>query len=97
MIARHIDDTSAMHMDKVNQHIQHVESIRQAKVQAEEDKAAAKLKRQQDRAAKKKQEQINALKEQIDEVFLKKLTPVEGILANDLVEIDGWQNCATRE
>lgn len=97
MIARHIDDTSAMHMDKVNQHIQHVESIRQAKVQAEEDKAAAKLKRQQDRAAKKKQEQINALKEQIEEAFLKKLTPVEGILANDLVEIDGWQNCSTRE
>lgn len=97
MIARHIDDTCVNHMDKVNLHIQHIESIRQAKVQAEEDKAAAKLRRQQDRAAKKKQEQINALKAQIETTFVKKLVPVEAILMNDLVEIDGWQNCANRE
>lgn len=66
-------------------------------MQAEEDKAAAKLRRQQDRAAKKKQEQINALKAQIETTFVKKLVPVEAILMNDLVEIDGWQNCANRE
>lgn len=56
VIAKHIDDTSVTHIQCVNEHIKKLENIRQAKVQAEEDRLAAKLQRQRDRATKKKLE-----------------------------------------
>lgn len=54
VIARHIDEASVNHIQCVNEHIKKLENIRQAKVQAEEDRLAAKLQRQRDRATKKK-------------------------------------------
>lgn len=56
VIAKHIDETSVTHIQCVNEHIKKLENIRQAKVQAEEDRLAAKLQRQRDRATKKKLE-----------------------------------------
>lgn len=38
MIAAHIDEASRIHMQKVNERIQKLEAIKQAKIQAEEDK-----------------------------------------------------------
>jgi hypothetical protein len=43
VIAKHIDETSVTHVQCVNEHIKKLENIRQAKVQAEEDRLAAKL------------------------------------------------------
>lgn len=54
LIARHIDEASQTHIQKVNERTQHLESIRQAKLQAEEDKLEAKLNRQRLREEKKR-------------------------------------------
>lgn len=54
MVARHIDEASQIHMQKVNERMQHLEAIRHAKMQAEEDKADAKLQRQRIREEKKR-------------------------------------------
>jgi hypothetical protein len=45
-------------MQKVNERILKMEMIRQAKLQAEEDKAQAKLNRQRMKEEKQRQEQI---------------------------------------
>jgi len=46
VIAKYIDETSLKHIEHVNEHIKKQENIRQASVQAEEDRLAAKLQRQ---------------------------------------------------
>jgi hypothetical protein len=89
LIARHIDNASIQHVEKVNEHIQKLENIKQAEHEAHEAKIGAKLKRQREREAKRKREEIERLNTQIDAQFVQKIVPVENILMNDLVDIDG--------
>lgn len=54
VIARHIDEVGVLHMQKVNERIQHHEQKRQDQVRQEEEKLAAKTERQLERANQKK-------------------------------------------
>ena len=67
-----------------------IEARRAAEKQAAEDKIAAKLARKRKREAEAKAAQIAKLKEEIKENFIDKATPVEEILKQPYVEIDGW-------
>ena len=67
-----------------------IKARRAAEKQAAEDKIAAKLARKRKREAEAKAAQIAKLKEEIKENFIDKATPVEEILKQPYVEIDGW-------
>ena len=51
---------------------------------------AEKLRRKAEKEAKKKAEEIAALREEIKEKYVDKVTPIEEILKQEVTDIDGW-------
>ena len=90
LINNHMATRSQRHVEKVKEYNDMIEARRAAEKQAAEDKIAAKLARKRKREAEAKAAQIAKLKEEIKENFIDKATPVEEILKQPYVEIDGW-------
>jgi hypothetical protein len=48
------------------------------------------LRKKADKAAQKKAEEIARLREEIKEKYVDKVIPIEEILKQDIIEVDGW-------
>lgn len=90
LISSHIQTRGKTHVDRVQQYRDMIDARRAAEKKAEEDKIAAKQARKQARAAAAKAAQIAKLKEEVRETFVSKAQPIEEILKQPYVEIDGW-------
>ena len=67
-----------------------IQSKREAEKKAAEDKIAAKFARKAKKEAEANAAMIAKLKEEIKENFVDKATPVEEILKQPYVDLDGW-------
>lgn len=74
----------------MQQRIEKLEAQKQAALEEERAKIAAKLKRKQEKEAARKAVERAQLKEHILENFIQKATVVEGIVNQEIVDVDGF-------
>ena len=89
LMDNYLEDQADVHKNTVQAHADKVEAAKRAAEEAERQRIADKLRRKQERAAARKAAEIQALKEQIHADYIAKSTPVEGIVFNDIIDIDG--------
>ncbi len=90
LVNNYLSTRSQKHVSKVQEYKDMIKARREAERQAAADKVAAKLERKRKREAEAKAASVAKLKEEIKENFIDKATPVEEILKQPYVEIDGW-------
>lgn len=83
-------ETQMEHQKKVKEYYKMIEDRRQAEREAEQKKLEDKERRRINREAKRRAEEIARLKSTIDEAFVKKGKVEDGVLLNDLIDIDGY-------
>ena len=82
-------DTQLLHKNKVEEYKEKIANRRLAEQEAEKKKLEDKERRRIAREAKRKAEEIARLKSSIEDNFIKTGKPEDGILLNDLIDIDG--------
>lgn len=89
-VAEYLEAQSAHHTKTVQRQREKLEAQKQAALEEEKAKVAAKLKRRQEKEAARKAVERAQLKEHILENFIQKATPVEGIVNQEIVDVDGF-------
>ena len=90
LINNYMAKRSEKHVDCVKAYKKKIQERREAERKAAGDKIAAKQERARQRQAAAKAAQIAKLKEEVKENFIDKATPVEEILKQPYVDVDGW-------
>ena len=85
-----VNDVSKAHSQKVKEHEDKLKKAREDEDTRLATKHADKLRRKAEKIAQKKAEEIESLRQHVLANFVDKGAVVEGILAQELVEIDGW-------
>jgi hypothetical protein len=89
LIASHLDQEEEIHRKTVEAERKRKEQKRLLQEQMERERQEEKQRRRAARLAAKKAAELRKLKEEINESFIKKGEPREGMLLQDMVEIDG--------
>ena len=90
LIGNYMLSAQERHKKEVEAYAERIKERRAQEQKAEEDKVAAKQNRKLARQAKRKAAEVAALREQIDEKYVKKVTPIEEILKQEITDMDGW-------
>ena len=90
LINNYMAKRSQKHVDCVQAYKKKIQERREGERKEAEDKIAAKQERRRQRQAAAKAAQIAKLKEEIKENFIDKAAPVEEILKQPYVDVDGW-------
>lgn len=91
LISSYMQDVSTLHTQKVQEQHKRLDAIKEEQRLAEEAKIAEKARRKAAREAKKKAEEIARLREQIEVDFVQQGTLLDGILTQDVTDVDGYQ------
>lgn len=90
LIGNYMAEKAQVHQREVQAYADKIKARRTAEQKAKEDKITERLRKKADKAAQKKAEEIARLREEIKEKYVDKVIPIEEILKQDIIEVDGW-------
>ena len=90
VIAGYIEDSSNTHVQTVKAHEQKLADIKKAAEAAAAAKKAEKLRRRAEREKARKEAERKELEATIGKTFIEAAKPIEGVLQQDIIEADGW-------
>ena len=92
IVASHIEDKSAHHVKKVEEHRKLLADRRQAAEDAAAQKKAEKLARREERERLRKEAERKELENKIEKAFIEPHQSVTEVAAVNIIEIDGWNH-----
>lgn len=92
VVASHIEDKSAHHVKKVEEHRKLLADRRQAAEDAAAQKKAEKLARREERERLRKEAERKELENKIEKAFIEPHQSVTEVAAVNIIEIDGWNH-----
>ena len=90
ILAGFIEDSAANHVKKVQEHRQMLADRKQAAEDAAAQKKAEKLAKRQERERARKEAERKELENAIEKAFIESAKPVEAVMQQDIIEVDGW-------